>query len=95
MKIKTIAFASLLGLLTAGQLPADPPDLEKEVRIMDSSGDINVVSDATATVADWNNDGRKDLVVGCYATAYIWIYLNEGSDINPVFTVGTYLVPGD
>ncbi len=46
--------------------------------------DIDVGSRATPSVVDWNNDGRKDLVVGAY-DGYVRIYLNSGSDGDPDF----------
>ncbi len=45
---------------------------------------IDVGMRATATVADWNSDGKKDLVVGAY-DARIHIFLNEGTDTEPDF----------
>jgi hypothetical protein len=38
-----------------------------------------------ATVADWNNDGNKDLIIGDFYYGNIYLYLNEGTDLNPVF----------
>ncbi len=47
---------------------------------------------ASATeVADWNADGKKDLLVGVYYNGNIWLYLNQGTDEEPVFTEGTLL----
>jgi hypothetical protein len=37
-------------------------------------------------VADWNGDGRKDLIVGYQTAGKVALYLNAGSDANPVFT---------
>ncbi len=39
----------------------------------------------------WNNDSRPDLLVGC-ALGEILIFLNVGSEGNPVFDAGTNLV---
>jgi len=46
--------------------------------------DIDVGARACCTVADWNNDGRKDLVVGAL-DGKIHIFLNEGTDTEPDF----------
>lgn len=46
--------------------------------------DIDVFYRATPTVVDWNNDGRKDLVVGS-VDGLIYLYLNEGTDTEPDF----------
>ncbi|MCP4247366.1 MAG: VCBS repeat-containing protein [bacterium] len=49
-----------------------------------SKVDIDVGSRATATSVDWNNDEKKDLVVGAL-DGKIHIFLNEGSDTSPDF----------
>jgi hypothetical protein len=46
--------------------------------------DIDVGARATPTVVDWNNDNRKDLVVGAL-DGKISIFLNEGTDTSPDF----------
>ena len=49
---------------------------------------IDVGIRATSTVVDWDNDDRKDLVVGAYDSK-IHIFLNEGTDTEPNFLVET------
>ena len=39
---------------------------------------------------DWNSDGKKDLLVGD-TDGYIWIFLNTGTDANPVLARGQKL----
>jgi len=34
---------------------------------------------------DWNNDGKKDLVVGQFSSGSIRLYLNDGTDTEPIF----------
>lgn len=51
---------------------------------------IDVQERATPTVVDWNNDGRKDLVVGA-RYGKIYVYLNEGTDTEPVFITETFV----
>jgi hypothetical protein len=41
---------------------------------------------AIPCVADWNGDGRKDLIVGYQTAGKVALYLNAGTDANPVFT---------
>jgi len=36
-------------------------------------------------VTDWNSDGKKDLVVGQFSSGAIRLYLNQGTDAEPVF----------
>ncbi|MGD8785984.1 MAG: FG-GAP-like repeat-containing protein [Phycisphaerales bacterium] len=54
-----------------------------------SKQNIDVGNRATPTVVDWNNDGRKDLVVGAL-DGKIHIFINEGSDTDPDFLVETF-----
>jgi hypothetical protein len=41
---------------------------------------------AIPCVADWNGDGRKDLLVGYQTAGKIALYTNSGTDAQPVFT---------
>ncbi len=43
---------------------------------------------------DWNNDGKKDLLVGQFASGAIRLYLNEGTDAAPVFGESSLLQAG-
>ena len=43
---------------------------------------------ARVDICDWNNDGRKDLLVAD-GRAWLWLYLNTGTDANPVLDAGT------
>ncbi|MBN1671131.1 MAG: VCBS repeat-containing protein [Kiritimatiellae bacterium] len=42
---------------------------------------------------DWNNDGKKDLLLGEYA-GYVRVYINAGPDSAPLFNTYTYLNVG-
>jgi hypothetical protein len=55
-----------------------------------SKTDISVGGRATPLVADWNNDGKKDLLVGDI-NGKISLYLNEGTDAAPDFRVRVYV----
>lgn len=46
--------------------------------------DIDIGSRATPIAADWNSDGRKDLVAGA-VDGMIHIFLNQGTDTEPDF----------
>jgi hypothetical protein len=54
---------------------------------------ITVGSRATSTVADWNSDGRKDLVVGAL-DGLIHLFINSGTDSEPNFLAQTYAQQG-
>ncbi|MBI5232805.1 MAG: VCBS repeat-containing protein [Deltaproteobacteria bacterium] len=54
--------------------------------ITNTSSDINVASNAVPFVADYNNDGRKDLLIGS-SDGYTYLCLNIGEDSAPVFAL--------
>lgn len=80
----------LLGLC----VHAAAPQLEDGVYIYASASPLQVSADSAPCVADWNNDGRKDLIVGEYNYGNIRLYLNEGTDASPVFGQGVKLESG-
>jgi len=51
---------------------------------------MNLGGRATPEVVDWNNDGRRDLVVGAM-DGRIHLFINEGTDTAPDFRVDTIL----
>ncbi len=55
--------------------------------------DITVGMRATPVVNDWNEDGRKDLLIGNF-NGNITIYLNEGTDAAPIFNSSHLLEVG-
>ena len=61
---------------------------------MDGSSFLEVTYCSTPTVADWNNDGAKDLIVGQFTSGYIWLFLNQGTNLNPVFNGGSKIESG-
>ncbi|MBN2088212.1 choice-of-anchor D domain-containing protein [candidate division KSB1 bacterium] len=42
-------------------------------------------------VVDWNNDGKKDLLIGCFYNGSIYFYRNWGTNNAPVFTTSSKL----
>ncbi|MFC1555387.1 hypothetical protein ACFL7D_12200 [candidate division KSB1 bacterium] len=46
------------------------------------------------TVADWNNDGKKDMITGQFRDGKIRLYLNNGTDTKPVFKDFEYMKAG-
>jgi len=67
----------------------DEPLLEKGIQVMDGGAPLQVGWFSIPTMVDWNNDGAKDLLVGQFFNGYILLYLNKGTDLNPVFNGGT------
>ncbi|MDP2898682.1 MAG: hypothetical protein Q8Q12_19255 [bacterium] len=45
-------------------------------------------------VTDWNNDGKKDLIVGQLSGGKVRLYLNQDTDTAPVFKDFSYLRAG-
>ncbi len=60
------------------------PDLTYEGHIQANGADIDVGTLSVPVVNDWNEDGRKDLIVGM-DVGYVNVYLNIGTDTVPVF----------
>lgn len=61
-------------------------------RIRAHGADIRASNDSWPFVTDWDEDGRKDLLVGQEGLAKpcnIYVYLNQGADSAPVFNDST------
>ena len=56
---------------------------------------LSIGHTASVEVVDWNNDGKKDLLVGTFAGGNIQLFLNTGTDAAPVFAGGERLNAGD
>jgi WD40 repeat protein len=69
------------------------PVLDSGSFIQAGGSDIDVGLRATPIVNDWDEDGRKDLLIGSL-DGTIRIYLNEGSDAAPVFNSMFFLELG-
>jgi hypothetical protein len=63
------------------------PLFKRSTYIQDGSSDLKVSMRANPVVADWNNDGKKDLIVG-EEFGYLFYYENKGTDADPVFNGG-------
>lgn len=63
----------------------DAGDVTQGAYLQAGSVDIAVAGDAVPYVYDWNQDGKKDMVVG-YASG-IQVVLNVSTDAAPVFSV--------
>ncbi len=68
---------------------------ERGVKIIANSIPINVgIGHAVPAVGDWNNDGKKDLIVGQFKNGHINLLLNTGTDKKPVFGEPELLTAG-
>ena len=73
-----------------GSQSYNPPLFLDGVRIQAGSEDLKAGDDFSAPcVADWNGDGKKDLIVGSDHENGVYLYINEGSDDEPIFSAGT------
>ncbi|MHC4942992.1 MAG: hypothetical protein ACYTG7_08240 [Planctomycetota bacterium] len=89
MKTLIILLPGFLVLFLAGTMQAAEPELEEGVFIQDGGSDLLVDWCSVPCVVDWNNDGAKDLLVGQFVNGWIWLFLNEGTDLNPLFNGGS------
>lgn len=55
-----------------------------------SKSNIDVGDRATSSVVDWNNDEKKDLVIG-ERYGKVAVFINEGTDTEPDFITQTYV----
>lgn len=67
---------------------AEPIQVRPGKPLLSSSGNLAPGLFATPFATDWNGDGRKDLLVGYQNASKIAVYLNSGTDSEPVFTTG-------
>ena len=88
----------LLTLLVAASLCETVPAQQIQFRsgeLLQAGGQaLDVGTYAIPCVADWNGDGRKDLLVGYQTAGKVALYLNTGSDANPVFATSVNLLAG-
>lgn len=63
------------------------PTLTAAGRLTANSAIINVGTNSCPVIADWNNDKKKDLIIG-NETGQIRVYLNTGTNSSPTF--GSY-----
>lgn len=72
-----------------------PPELSEGQKLHAKGEVIDVdIGHLVPCVADWNNDGRKDLIVGQFSQGKIRLYLNKGTDAEPLFDDFVYLKAG-
>jgi TolB-like protein len=68
--------------LNAGAV--DSVDFAQGVMVQAAGKDLDARGKASPCVVDWNEDGKKDLLLG-NGSGEIFLYLNEGSNEQPVF----------
>jgi hypothetical protein len=74
---------------------AEAAEFQQGVKLEADGKPIDVeVGHLVPWVADWNADGKKDLIVGQFAGGKVRLYLNQGADTAPVFKDFTCLQAG-
>jgi hypothetical protein len=76
---------------------ASVPEFQKGVRLEADGKPIDgEVGHLVPCVTDWNDDGKKDLIVGQwqFGGGKIALYLNRGTDAAPTFSQPEYLQAG-
>jgi hypothetical protein len=89
MNTKLSALLALLALAAFAQTPV----FDAPVAIEANGSPINVGygGNASPFVADWNGDGKQDLLLGQFDSGKIRFYENIGEDSAPVFGDFVYL----
>lgn len=90
--------AAFLVLALGASLPeagrAQQIQFRPDQRLQAASKLLDVGDYAIPCAADWNGDGRKDLLVGYQTAGKIALYLNSSTDPSPVFTTSVNLQAG-
>jgi len=70
------------------------PTLRAAILIKDGDNPLSIGHTTSPEVIDWNNDGKKDLLVGTFSEGKIKLFLNQGTDADPIFAGGEFLQAG-
>jgi len=94
MRITILLMLVTLWLVLLGGIALS--DMKDGIKIEADGKAIDVeVGHLVPCVTDWNNDGKKDLIVGQFSGGKIRLYLNQGTDSEPKFKDFTYLRAGN
>ncbi|MCU0722387.1 MAG: hypothetical protein MUC63_02015 [Planctomycetes bacterium] len=90
-----ILAAGVLAVVAASAGAAGAPELAEGVKIEAGGAPIDSrIGHLVPCVADWNNDGKKDLLVGEFEGGRVRLYLNVGTDAAPAFGKFEHLKAG-
>jgi FG-GAP-like repeat len=91
-------YAITFRLLAAEKLPTEPPPRgfvgDGCHRCRADGGSTTAMIHSRVTVADWNNDGLTDLLIGG-ARGHVLLYANEGTRLVPQFGYGRLIALAD
>jgi|GEM_PF-1888086 len=92
LRILSVLLCLTLTPIITAKVEGAEPVITPGVRIQANGHDLKANGIAVSTfVVDWNNDGKKDLLVGTYSLPAVYLFLNIGTDSSPVFGEGTKL----
>jgi len=93
MKVKVLLLLAALWLILLSSTSFAA--FQEGVRLKANGKIIDVeIGHLVPCVTDWNNDGKKDLIVGQFRGGKISLYLNQGTDSEPEFKDSNYLHAG-
>jgi len=79
-------------LLAAPLFGQGAPEFQPGKYLLTNGSPILPTNRVTApAVCDWNADQAKDLLVGTFYKGNVYLFLNVGTDNDPVFAGGTML----
>ncbi len=94
MKARHVLIAAAIGMGAVGWASA-AVQLQPGQKLMAGGQPIDDqrLGHFVPTVADWNGDGKKDLIVGSFAgePGNVRLYLNIGTDAEPKFDKGAVM----
>jgi hypothetical protein len=97
----TLVMATLVGIAGGAQgqtstsaPPQNLPILKTGLQIQVGGKPLIIGHTASPEVLDWNNDGKKDLLVGTFNDGKVMLFLNRGTDAEPRFDQGQTLQAG-
>ena len=94
-KGKVLGTAGALVLVAAAVAAAGTPALRAPTMVLDGKEPIDVDSGhATPNVADWDGDGKMDLLVGQFGGGRLRVYLNRGTSAEPSFKGCSFVQAG-
>jgi hypothetical protein len=87
-------FCLCAALVWAPASQAGMPVLRDGGTIQESGSTMDVGYYTAPEVVDWNEDGKKDLLVGKFYSGDAKLFINQGTDEVPVFTSGSLIQVG-
>jgi len=76
---------------TSSAPPGALPILKAGAQIRVANKALSIGHTAVPEVLDWNNDGKKDLLVGTFEAGKVMLFLNRGTDAAPKLDQGVAL----